>query len=148
MPKSWRTEKGAAERASYKSGLEDTNSKLLDEKGVQYSYEPKWGVIKYTVPATICNYTPDFYITTKSGKTIIVETKGLWDAKDRKKHLLIREQYPELDIRFVFTRSKAKISKNSTTTYADICEGKGRGSFKGVTWKYADKIIPEEWLDE
>lgn len=144
----WRTKKGAADRASYKSGLEDTNSKLLTERGVQFSYEPKWGELKYTVPATVCTYRPDFYITTKSGKQIIVETKGLWDAKDRKKHLLIRDQYPELDIRFVFTRSKAKISKNSPTTYADICEGKGRGPYKGVTWAYNDKVIPDEWLEE
>lgn len=148
MPKSWRTKKGYADRASYRSGLESKNSTFLDEQGVKYLYEPKDGVITYTVPESTCKYTPDFYITTKSGKQIIVETKGLWDAKDRKKHLLIREQCPDLDIRFVFTRSKAKISKASTTTYADICDGLGRKPFKGVTWKYADKLIPEEWLNE
>lgn len=147
MP-NWRTKKGAVERASYKSGLEDTVSEQLRELGLRFDYEPDWGKIQYVVPEQVRSYTPDFYITTKSGKQIIVETKGLWDSKDRKKHLLIKKQRPDLDIRFVFTRSKAKISKVSTTTYADICEGKGRGPFKGATWKYADKVIPNEWLEE
>lgn len=147
MP-NWLTKKGKAERASYKSGLESDVGKALSKKHIPFDYEPKWGRIDYTVPAKVRKYTPDFYITTKSGKQIIVETKGLWDARDREKHRLIKEQHPELDIRFVFSRSKAKISKRSQTTYADICEGRGRGPFKGLTWKYADKVIPDEWLDE
>ena len=147
MP-NWRVGKGKAERASYKSGLEDTLATQLEEIGLEFEYEPKWGQIKYTVPEEVRSYTPDFYITTACGKQIIVESKGLWDAKDRKKHRLIKEQFPELDIRFVFTRSKAKLSKKSKTTYADICEGRGRGPFKGLTWQYADKVIPDEWLAE
>lgn len=77
-----------------------------------------------------------------------IETKGIWAYDDRYKHYLIRCQHPELDIRFVFTRSKSRISKGSKTTYRDICEGRGRGVFRGVTWKYADKTIPKEWLNE
>ena len=60
----------------------------------------------------------------------------------------LEEALEIIDLRFVFTRSKAKINKNSKTTYADICEGRGRGPFKGVTWLYADKRIPDEWLQE
>ena len=26
--------------------------------------------------------------------------------------------------------------------------GKGRGNFKGVTWQYADRKVPVEWLEE
>lgn len=147
MP-TWQTKKGAVSRASYKSGLEDTNAKRLQEAGVEFEYEPKEGKIKYTVPSKERTYTPDFIVKSKSGKELIIETKGLWDAQDREKHRLIREQHPELDIRFVFTRSKAKISKKSKTTYADICEGKGRGPFKGIVWQYADKEIPATWLEE
>ena len=147
MP-NWQSKKGAVNKASYKSGLEDTVGKELEEKEIKFSYEPTWGKIQYIRPSEVHSYTPDFYIVTKSGKSIIIETKGLWDSEDRKKHRLIREQHPDLDIRFVFTRSKAKISKKSKTTYADICEGKGRGPFKGMTWKYADKRIPDEWLNE
>lgn len=130
----------------YRSGLEEKNAKYLEELGVPFTFETLR--IPYTVPATNHKYTPDFIVTTKTGKTIIVETKGIWAYSDRLKHLLIREQHPELDIRFVFDRSKSKISKKSTTTYADICEGIGRGKFKGITWQYADKRIPEEWLLE
>lgn len=130
----------------YRSGLEEKTAKALEELGVPFTFETL--KIPYIVPASDHTYTPDFIITTKTGKTIIVETKGIWDCTDRMKHLLIRQQHPELDIRFVFTRSKTKISKTSATTYAKICEGKWRGKFKGVTWQYADKRIPEEWLEE
>lgn len=131
---------------TYRSGLEEKTAKHLEDLGVQFTFESL--KIPYQIPASDHKYTPDFIITTKSGKTIVVETKGIWAYQDRLKHLLIKQQHPDIDIRFVFDRSKSKISKVSTTTYADICEGKGRGKFKGICWPYADKRIPEEWLNE
>lgn len=148
MSSNWLARKGYAERAAYKSGLECDVVKDLESKGIDFQYESTDSRIYYEVPAKTRFYTPDFFITTKSGKKIIVETKGLWTAEDREKHRLIKLQYPDLDIRFVFTRSKAKIRKGSKTTYADVCEGKARAPFKGLTWLYADKTIPQEWLDE
>lgn len=130
----------------YRSGLEKQVSDFLKKKKIPFKYEES--KIDYVVPESTHKYTPDFEITTKSGKTIFIETKGIWDATDRKKHLLIREQHPELDIRLVFTNARAKIRKGSKTTYADICEGRGRAPFKGVTWKYATRTIPKEWLEE
>lgn len=135
-------------RSTYRSGLEDKVAEQLTKKKIPFKYEPSDGKIVYQVPAKECTYTPDFYITTKSGKEIIIESKGIWDYDDRYKHLLIKQQYPHLDIRFVFTRSKSRIRKGSKTTYAQICEGNGRPPFKGVTWPYADKTIPNEWLEE
>lgn len=132
----------------YRSGLECRIATELNAKKTVYTFEPSDGKIEYTVPESYHKYTPDFVIKTKSGKTIIVESKGIWDYADRTKHLLIRQQHPDLDIRFVFTRSKQRIRKGSTTTYGDICEGGGRGAFKGVKWTYADKLIPDEWLQE
>ena len=67
-------------------------------------------------------------------------TKGRFVLEDRKKHLLVKQQHPELDIRFVFSNSKNKINKKSKTTYADWCEKNG--------FKYADKVIPDEWFEE
>lgn len=128
----------------YRSGLEVKIAEELNKKKIVYEYEPKDGRISYQVPAKSCDYTPDFYIRTKSGKEIIVETKGIWDYADRFKHLLIRQQHPHLDIRFVFTRAKQRIRKGSKTTYADICNGLGRGTFKGITWKFAEGTIPDE----
>lgn len=136
-----------SKRAKYKSKLERFTALSLSKSKVDYSYETE--KISYVVPAKEKRYTPDFPIVTKgTRKKIYIECKGIWDAEDRYKHLLIKQQKPELDIRFVFGNSKTRISKNSKTTYADICEGRGRGPFKGVTWKYADKKIPREWINE
>lgn len=132
----------------YRSKLESEVAKGLEECQVQYDYEPSWGKIDYTIPAKKSTYLPDFYITTKTGRIIVIECKGVWIFEDRYKHFLIKKTRPDLDIRFIFYNSKNKIRKGSKTTYADICNGKGRGYFKGMTWQYADKVIPKEWLDE
>lgn len=130
----------------YRSGLEDEIATQLEKSKTKYYYER--GKIGYKIPASEHIYTPDFEVFTASGKCIIVEGKGIWVYEDRYKHLLIRQQHPELDIRFVFSSSKSKIRKGSKVTYADICEGRGRGIFKGVVWQYADKKIPKSWLEE
>lgn len=118
---------------TYRSGLEEKNSKYLDKLKVKFEYEAT--KIKYTKPASHHTYTPDFILLTNG---IIVETKGIFDSDDRKKHLLVREQNPEYDIRFVFTNSKAKLYKGSKTTYAMWCDKNG--------FKYADKLIPKGWM--
>ena len=117
----------------YRSGVEDKVSKQLKESGVSFEYETL--KIQYEVNETR-RYTPDFILP--SG--IIIETKGRFVAADRKKHLLVQQQHPKLDIRFVFSNSKAKISKGSKTSYADWCIKHG--------FLYADKLIPEEWINE
>tara|TARA_R110002095_G_scaffold124022_1_gene107773 strand:+ start:107 stop:295 length:189 start_codon:yes stop_codon:yes gene_type:complete len=61
-------------------------------------------------------------------------------VEDRQKHILIRKQRPDLDIRFVFDNPNARISKTSKTTYAAWCEKNG--------FLYARKTIPREWIDE
>lgn len=135
--------------STYKSKLERVNANHLEESGVDYLYEPKEGKIEYVKPATKHLYTPDFILRTKgSGRIIVVETKGIWDYADRYKHAVIKRLYPSLDIRFVFTRSATKTSKGAKQSYADICEGRGRGLFKGLTWQYADKKIPLAWINE
>jgi hypothetical protein len=71
---------------------------------------------------------------------IVIETKGRFLLADRQKHILVKKHNPTLDIRFVFSNSNARISKTSTTTYAQWCKKNG--------FQYADKMIPKEWLDE
>lgn len=116
----------------YRSGLEDKIAEQLERSGIEIQYEAK--KIKYVVPASTHTYTPDWVLPNH----IIVESKGLFSVEDRKKHLLIKKQYPDLDIRFVFSSSKTKIRKGSKTSYADWCKKYG--------FKYADKLIPDAWL--
>lgn len=86
------------------------------------------------MPAKEHTYTPDFLLK-RSG--IIVETKGQFTSEDRQKHLYVKAQHPELDIRFVFQNPNAPIYKGSKTTYAKWCEKHG--------FKYATRLIPLEW---
>lgn len=117
----------------YRSGLEDKISEQLKSLSVPVKYEQF--KISYEVNETR-TYTPDFELP----NGIIIESKGRFVAADRKKHLLIQKQHPLLDIRFVFSNSKAKINKGSKTSYADWCNKFG--------FLYADKLIPKGWIDE
>jgi len=101
----------------------------LEQQEVTFSYEGMR--IPYTRLST---YKPDIILP--SG--IIIEIKGYFSACDRGKHLRIKQQHENLDIRFVFMDKNKKLSKASTTTYAEWCEKHG--------FKYADKEIPKEWL--
>jgi hypothetical protein len=122
----------------YRSGLEYSFADDLEAKGITYTYEEE--VIKYTKPESSHRYTPDFIVTTKSGKQITIETKGRFLPIDRIKHQLVQRQYPDLDLRFVFTNSKCRLSKRSKTTYGQWCERHG--------FKYANRLIPVAWLNE
>ena len=126
--------KWVAKKHGFKSGLEENISQQIEGKGIKVEYETEQ--VSYIIPASEHTYHPDFRLP----NGIRIETKGRFVLADRKKHLLVKEQHPELDIRFVFTNSKNKISKKSKTTYAMWCEKHG--------FKYADKEIPEEWFLE
>lgn len=119
-------------KKGFRSGLEEVLAKQLEEAGVPSKYESI--TISYEKPATKSKYTPDFPLP----NGIIIESKGQFTTADRQKHLLIKQQHPNLDIRFVFSRSKAPIYKGSKTTYADWCRKNG--------FEFADKLIPEEWM--
>jgi hypothetical protein len=118
----------------FRSGLEDKIAEQFKERGLDPQYEVD--VIKYTKPLSLHRYKPDF----KLRPNVYVESKGVFDADDRKKHLLIKDQHPDIEIRFVFSRSKAPITKGSNTTLAAWCEKNG--------FKFADKRIPDEWFKE
>ena len=127
------TKRETAAKYGFRSGLELDLDESLKQVGIDGEYEKN--KIKYTVPASEHTYTPDFRLP----NGIYIETKGRFVTEDRKKHLLIKSQHPNLDIRFVFQNSKNKIRKGSKTTYADWCDKYG--------YKYSDKTIPKEWLE-
>lgn len=121
-------------RHGFRSGLEELNAKHLGAMGVEVRFEDT--KIGYMVPETKHTYTPDF--TLPNG--ILVETKGKLEPKDRAKHLFVRHQNPELDIRFVFQRPHDPINKGSKTTYAMWCQKNG--------FKWATRLIPPDWVTE
>lgn len=112
-------------------------SAQITDAGLKLEYETD--KIKYVWPERTASYTPDFKLP-KEGGFFYVETKGRWTVDDRQKHLLIKEQHPDIDIRFVFSNQNAKLYKGSPTTYAQWCEKFG--------FAYANKTIPKEWLEE
>ena len=131
---------------AYRSKFESTIGHQLECSRTEYTYEAE--LIRFIQPALPRTYKPDFIITSRSGNEIIIEAKGLWTYEDRYKHLLIKQQHPDIDLRFVFQRVSNRISKSSRISYRDICEGRGRGVWAGVTWPYSETTIPEEWLRE
>jgi hypothetical protein len=109
----------AAARASgYRSGLESAVARQLIALGEEFEYEVLR--IPFQVEETK-HYIPDFVL--RNG--IILELKGRWLSPDRKKHRLVHAQYPDLDIRYIFSRPSERISKQSRTTYAKFCETQG-----------------------
>jgi hypothetical protein len=117
----------------FRSGLEGkVGDQIKKVTGLDPEYEKER--IEYEWPARKAKYTPDF----KLPNGIFIETKGRFTADDRQKHLLIKAQCPELDIRFVFSNSNSRIRKGSPTTYADWCRKYG--------FTFADKLIPLAWF--
>ena len=92
----------------FRSGLEEAVANELDKLNVDYGYEDK--VINYSKPARKTRYTPDFTIKVNGA---IWETKGRFQTADRQKHLLIKEQHPEIKIKFILTSTFTSILKIS-----------------------------------
>lgn len=117
--------------------MEEAVGEQLDKafgKGV-VQYENH--VVKWTPPPLVRRYTPDFVLP----NGIVIETKGRFVTSDRQKHKYIKEQYPDLDIRFVFSNCMTRISKRSKTTYGMWCQRNG--------FLYSTQgVVPQTWIDE
>lgn len=124
----------AARSLGYRSGLEVKIARQLEAAGVPFEYEAV--TLRYEVPAEIHRYSPDYILP----NCIVIEGKGQFTSDDRKKIKFVREQHPDIDLRFVFSNSNTRIGKKSKTTYGDWCAKLGI--------KFANKVIPEPWLNE
>jgi len=107
---------------------------LIVDRGFTPRYETE--SLEYTIPASEHIYTPDF----KLSANVYVEAKGIWDLEDRKKILLIQDQYPEVIVCMAFQNASYKINPGSKTTYAMWCEEHG---IPYIDTRYEG--IPEEW---
>lgn len=134
----------------YKSGLEEKIAQQLEAAGVEFDYEGL--TVPYEIPARTANYKADFPCR---DTVIVLEGKGHFgannfgrrfanmtdtSAKERKKFVLLKEQHPELDIRFIFSKASAPIYKGSKTTHAQWAENNG--------FKWCEKVVPLEWIEE
>lgn len=93
-------------------------------------------MLKYVRPASDHKYTPDFRLS----NGVIIESKGLFATEDRQKMILVKAQYPHLDIRMLFSNANAKISKGSKTTYAMWADKNG--------FPWAHREVPASWIEE
>jgi hypothetical protein len=123
--------KSTAQRAGYRSTFELNIAKSLANKGILFEYEN----VKLTYIPKPRTYTPDFYLPQTD---IYIEAKGYLDKGDRVKMQLVKEQYPDLDIRFVFLNANNKIYKGSKTTYGTWANR--------YNFKWAEGTIPAEWF--
>ena len=120
-------------KAKYRSGLEKHTALALSESQKKVRYELlkiEWEDLRYRT------YTPDFQLD----NGIFIETKGIFDSEDRRKHVEVRRQHPELDIRFVFSNARGKLYKGAKSRYCDWCD---KNDFL-----YSHRLIPKEWLTE
>lgn len=72
---------------------------------------------------------------------IYIEAKGWLRPRDRTKMRKVKEQNPQLDVRFVFQRANSRIGKSKNSeTYA------GWADRLGFPW--AEGRIPVAWINE
>ena len=122
-----------ARASGFRSGLEQLIANQIKEGKHKIRYE----VMKIQcVDFSILSYTTDFVLD----NGIILEVKGFWSTADRRKHVEIKNQHGNLDIRMVFENSKRKIRKGSNTSYADWCDKK--------EIPFCDRVVPKIWLKE
>lgn len=119
----------------YDSRFEWTIGQRLRALGVEFEHQPE--ALEYV---KVCKYTPDFKIKTRSGKEMLIETKGYWLPAERSKHQKVAAQHPDKDIRLVFMNANNRLNKGSNTTYADWCNK------HKVKWGH--QTIPDSWLNE
>ena len=113
----------------FRSKFEQEIAENLESRNVTFGYETK--KINYVLE---CRYTPDFILP----NGVIIEAKGRLSARDARKHRAIKNQHPELDIRFVFMNINTRV-EGSRFTHQQWCER--------YKFEYSERIIPKEWLN-
>ena len=115
----------------YRSGFEAEVGAALDPHGALS--EPVR--IQYDLHLTGV-YKPDWLLP---AQCIVLEAKGRFPKEDRDKLLLIKQQYPHLDIRLIFQSLTARTSPKIGQTYAQWASAHGFPCCKGPA-------VPEDWL--
>lgn len=160
-PRSGESDARKAKRLGFRSAGEMLLTAFLTKRRVKFLYEERSLTISYTVPESKHTYLPDFFLKKKDGTIMYLDYKGEWDLDDRRKHLLIQRQHPNLDIRMVFERDPNKSyigARGKSASYADICtRGCGRGEWRDFSLPFTfvkrerghdPEFLPASWLKE
>ena len=99
-------------------------------------------------------YLPDFELPNWRGSApLVIEAKGKFTASDRRKHLRVREWWPDLEVRIIFGHD-SWITKKKRARYSDWAEANG---FKYIVWYpckewkedgYNEKEELKQWISE
>ena len=116
----------------YRSNFEAEVGRALYERGIDFKYEPD--KIPFQPKPRV--YIPDFYVPDND---FYIEVKGRLIQSDRVKHVLVKEQNPDLEVKFLFQNARQKIYKGSKTTYADWAEKYG--------FEWSEKKLQTEWFN-
>ena len=119
----------------FRSKFEEEVFNALPQKGSLY--EPTRFYVD--IPTS---YVPDLLLP----NGIYVEIKGYLRTPERVKYVKFKEQFPEIDLRFVFQNSKKTYQgavKRKDKTKTTLAEWANKHGFI-----YADKRVPTEWFGE
>ena len=120
-----------------RSKLEYKFEDILKEYKIEYGYEIT--KIPYTIPESKHNYVVDW--TLLNG--LLVETKGwLEDHKERQKYILLKQQHPDLDLRFVFANPQ-KLCGGTKMMHSQWAEKNG---FRWCSINDTEQIL--SWIKE
>lgn len=86
----------------FRSKFEAGVAASLVKRGLAFDYESR--ALPYTIESI---YTPDFVLP----NGVIVETKGIFDADDRRKMVAVKAAHPHLDIRLCFQKADVRLSR-------------------------------------
>lgn len=128
---------GTGKTVKVRSNLEVKLSKILTDCNSNWSYEVT--KIPYVIPESSHTYTVDFTV----GKGLLIEGKGyLSDHQERYKYVLLKEQHPDLDLRFVFDNPN-KLCGGTKYTHAKWADKYG---FRWCSVKDVEQI--KSWIEE
>ena len=116
---------------SFEEKLFNDLEKVLGKGTVEYEKE----TLTYKIDE-VRRYTPDFKIRPR----VFIEGKGKWTATDRKKMLLVINQWPDCKFYMYFVSGNKRLSKVSKTTYGDWCTN------RGIEWSDQSKGVPRTWI--
>lgn len=116
----------------------------LDAHKIWWMYEPE-KIEWWPPPLKAKVYTPDFKIKKKNGDYFFVEFKGFFRKGNKRKMRAVKQQHPNLDIRFVFMDASKPTGTHVRKNGTKMTHGEWADRY-GFPW--AQGFIPKAWMEE